>query len=97
MIYFDQKSYSFTMDPVDDVRSLVTDPVYGAGNRFLNDNPVDITGEGEVILEDLEVMAWQWLGPPGDPSADIAPEPDGNGIVDFLDFALLAENWLEEF
>jgi len=59
----------------------------------LNDNPSDINGDEEVNLEDLEVLAEQWLGPPGEPSADIAPEPDGDGIIDFLDFALFAENW----
>jgi len=26
---------------------------------------------------------------------DIAPAPNGDGIVDFRDFAILAENWMK--
>jgi len=55
----------------------------------------DITGDDKVDFEDLNILAEQWLQPPGIPSADIAP-PDGDNIVNFLDFALLAENWLQE-
>ncbi len=40
-------------------------------------------------------MAEQWLGVPGEPSADIAPQPNGDGIVNFFDFAIMAEHWLE--
>jgi len=36
----------------------------------------------------------QWLSAPAEPSADIAPE-SGDGVVDFLDLALVAEHWLE--
>jgi hypothetical protein len=54
----------------------------------------DITGDGKVDFEDLEILANQWLQPPGIPSADIAPSPSGDGIVNLLDFAVLAENWL---
>ena len=57
--------------------------------------PGDITGEGVVDLEDLAILAVQWLQSPGTPSADIAPEPPDN-IVNFLDFAVLAGNWLAE-
>ena len=56
--------------------------------------PGDITGNSYVNFEDLLVLASQWLSVPGIPSADIAPEPNGDGIVNFLDFALLAEYWL---
>jgi pimeloyl-ACP methyl ester carboxylesterase len=55
----------------------------------------DITGNGDVDFADLEVLAEQWLQPPGNPSADIAPVPNGDGIVNFLDFALMAENWMK--
>jgi hypothetical protein len=56
--------------------------------------PGDITGDNKVNLDDLEVLTDQWLLPPGSPSADIAPLPAGDNFVDFLDFALLAQNWL---
>ena len=57
--------------------------------------PGDITGEGVVGFEDLRILAEQWLQAPGIPSADIAPPPDGDGKVNMLDFALMAENWMK--
>jgi len=38
-------------------------------------------------------LAEQWLGPQGNLSADIAPQPNGDGTVNFLDFAELAKVW----
>ncbi len=59
------------------------------------DSESDITSEGDVNFEDLKVLAEQWLQPPGTPSADLAPQPNGDNIVNFLDFAKLAENWMK--
>jgi hypothetical protein len=56
--------------------------------------PADITGDGKVNWDDMEVLVEQWLQPPGVPSADIAPTP-ADGLVNFLDYAVLAEHWLE--
>lgn len=56
-------------------------------------NIADITHNGAVGLEDFAVLAAQWGGTPGTPSADIAP-PGGDGVVDMLDLLMLAENWL---
>jgi hypothetical protein len=56
--------------------------------------PGDITGDGKVDLDDLKILAEQWLQSPGTPSADIAPSPLDD-IVNFLDFALMAENWMK--
>jgi hypothetical protein len=56
--------------------------------------PGDFTGNGKVDSYDLKILADQWLAPPGIPSADIFPLPAGDDFVDFLDFALLAQNWL---
>jgi len=54
----------------------------------------DITDDGIVDSDDLAILAVQWLSTPLTPSADIAPEtPDGS--VNLLDFAKLAESWLE--
>jgi predicted aspartyl protease len=61
---------------------------------FIVPIPGDITNNGKVDWYDLKVLTDQWLQPPGFPSADIAPTPV-DGIVNFLDFAVLAENWLE--
>jgi hypothetical protein len=53
----------------------------------------DLDRTGIVDLEDFSVLSSQWLGEPGEPSADIAPA-GGDGWVDLLDLAELAENWL---
>jgi probable HAF family extracellular repeat protein len=44
-----------------------------------------------VDFDDLAVLAYYWLT--DEPLVDIAPEPDGDGIANFLDFALLADFW----
>jgi hypothetical protein len=41
---------------------------------------------------DVAILCDQWLQV-GEYSADIAPPPDGDGIVNFRDFAAQAENW----
>ncbi len=53
----------------------------------------DISEDNKVNFEDLKSIADQWLQPPGTPSADIAPSPV-DGFVNFLDFAILAKDWL---
>jgi hypothetical protein len=55
----------------------------------------DLNGDGKVDDVDLVVLANQWLQSPGNPSADIAPQPSGDGIVNFEDFAQFAQHWLE--
>jgi len=50
----------------------------------------DFTGNGFVDFEDLEILVSYWLK--SEPFVDIAP-PGGDGIINFLDFAGLAENW----
>jgi hypothetical protein len=57
-------------------------------------HPADLTQSGRVDWNDFAVLAAQWLGVPGTPSADIAPPPDGDGVVDLLDLLMLAEYWL---
>lgn len=53
----------------------------------------DLNKDCYVTLKDFAILGDQWLGPPGIPSADIAPEIRDN-FVDFLDLALMAEHWL---
>jgi hypothetical protein len=48
-----------------------------------------IASDGEVNLEDLAELCLYWLQ--NEPSADIEP-PGGDGIIDFLDFARIAED-----
>jgi hypothetical protein len=46
-----------------------------------------------VDFLDLAAIAEQWLGTPGDPSADIAPTPP-DGKINLLDFSRFAQEWL---
>ena len=49
--------------------------------------------EAEVIdFDDLKMLTDDWLG--DEPVADIFP-PEGDGIINFFDFAVLAEDWLK--
>jgi len=74
---------------------LVAYPVYGADKG-------DLTADGYVDMDDLSVIAGDWLT--NGTLADLAPiagNPnvsisDGDGIVDNKDLALLAENWRNE-
>jgi len=53
-------------------------------------NDIETCPDGDVDFKDLAVEAEKRLGPPGTPSANIAPQPYGDGTVNLLDFA---ENW----
>ena len=65
-------------------------------------NKGDLTGDGYVDIDDVNVMAEDWLT--DRPATDIAPIigdgsvgiSDGDGIVDMKDFAVLSENWQRE-
>jgi len=50
--------------------------------------------QNTIDLNDVADFAGQWLQF-GAYCADIAPSPGGDGAVDMLDFAVLADNWLE--
>jgi len=52
----------------------------------------DLSGDCDVDFEDLHMMTTDWLKSAS--AADIFPPPSGDGIVDFLDFAVLADQWL---
>ncbi|MHC4640293.1 MAG: hypothetical protein ACYS32_01520, partial [Planctomycetota bacterium] len=54
----------------------------------------DLDGSGHISFGDFTILAAQWLQAPGTPSADIAPEAAGDGIVNSLDLAVLADYWL---
>ena len=56
----------------------------------------DINCDGIVDYNDLEILARQWLQHRDfPPYADIVPAPNGDDMVNFLDFAVVAEHWLE--
>jgi hypothetical protein len=54
----------------------------------------DINGDDIINFEDFAILACQWQQEPGNPSADIAPTPWGDNIVNMLDLMLLANHWL---
>jgi formylglycine-generating enzyme required for sulfatase activity len=56
----------------------------------------DFTWDGQVDGADLELFASQWLQSSFYQLCDIAPAPGGDGIVDFLDFAILAKYWRKD-
>jgi formylglycine-generating enzyme required for sulfatase activity len=56
------------------------------------DTPADIDDNCKVGLGDLIIMTNDWLA--ADSIADIAPLPDGDQVVDFNDFTLIAADWL---
>jgi hypothetical protein len=56
--------------------------------------PGDLNLDNKVDTADLEIMTWDWPET-GTSRADIFP-PFGDGLVDFIDYAVLANNWLIE-
>jgi lysophospholipase L1-like esterase len=54
----------------------------------------DLNEDGIVNLIDFAILASQWPQEPSFPSADIAPLLDGDGVVDFEDVFLMAQQWL---
>ncbi len=72
------------------------DPENGTGIELISIAP--IAGDFEpadydVDASDFAVLAEQWMLS-GVLEADIAPEPNGDGVVDELDVKLFVENWL---
>ena len=55
----------------------------------------DIDCSGRVDAGDFGILCSQWLKPPGYPSADIAPAPNGDNMVNLLDLEALGVQWLK--
>jgi hypothetical protein len=62
---------------------------------FLEILAADLNRDGEVNFKDFAILAYQWLQPPGTPSADISPAPVGDNVVNGLDLLRFAEQWLK--
>ncbi|MFC1738139.1 hypothetical protein ACFL1G_03705 [Planctomycetota bacterium] len=54
----------------------------------------DFDPDCDVDYNDLAILVEEWLQTSPE-YTDIVPLPDGDEIVNMLDFALLADNWLE--
>jgi subtilisin family serine protease len=66
---------------------------YAALNYYNVGIPGDFTADGMVNSADLVVILSYWLH--NEPSVDIAPPPNGDGIIDLLDFSLFAMYWMD--
>ena len=68
--------------------------------EILHDETMCFNGDADfnhdciINFEDYAILSGQWLQGPGIPSADIAPPPNGNGIVEPNDLAVLIGSWL---
>ncbi len=56
----------------------------------------DLDNDMDVDYDDLSTLVDDWLGT-GAGGADIAPANSPDGVVNFVDFAKLAQNWLEMY
>jgi hypothetical protein len=68
------------------------------GIVFVKDPPDgDLMLDGSVDMNDLVELCYYWLESDGNRSNDYYERADANrdGTVDFLDFALMASNWLK--
>ena len=61
----------------------------GAGPKF-----GDFTRDGWIDYADLKKIGDYWLK--NEPSVDVTPEPEGDGVVNLQDFAVLGEHWCEK-
>jgi hypothetical protein len=73
------------------VESSTNSSMYWVDIRALFPAP-DFSHDGKVDFEDLKILAAYWLT--DEPSIDIATE-EPDEIINFLDFAVLAQHWLE--
>ena len=53
----------------------------------------DYNQDGKVDVKDVILLADHWLSYAYE--LDVAPEPDGDNIINFKDFAVMAQRWLE--
>jgi len=83
--YAAQVSYKGTLTGNEQHYSLIL-----SGQLMPEQLLADFNGDGSVDFKDLAILTDYWLK--DEPSVDIFPA-EGNGIVDFLDFATFALSW----
>lgn len=66
---------------------------YAVGRLMFPTKPGDITADGRIDFMDIRTFTDQWLAKGLVLPADIVPQPIGDRVVDFKDFALIARNW----
>ncbi|MCX5632679.1 MAG: hypothetical protein NTW93_03255 [Phycisphaerae bacterium] len=62
--------------------------------EVFDDIPGDVTKDGIVNWNDMQIFAGQWLNTCSSPDWCNGCDIDKSGTVDFVDFSKLAENWL---
>ena len=60
--------------------------------KYFQTHRADLNEDGRVDNKDYCILAQYWRL--NEPSVDIAPQPVGDGKVDFKDLAFFVENWL---
>jgi len=83
--------YHDSVGLVRDVQEKANPTGDGWSLQGFRDIPTDFNGDRDITLNDLGTLSSQWLQTIGNPNSDIAPMPDGDGTVNFLDYNLLAE------
>jgi len=90
--------YSYTLDDGANVKSLVTNGAGVDSNDFFPHWLFGPYGEfdhsGTVDMKDFSQFVDYWLV--NDPNQIADADYNGDGIVNFYEFALFAENWLKE-
>ncbi len=66
----------------------------GSVYMYLLTCAADLNVDGVVDFVDFAILAGQWFQPSGSPSADIAPFPAGDNVVNMLDLLVLTSQWL---
>ena len=67
----------------------------GGGRAGANLRVADLNADRRVNFADFSKLGQYWGQ--SQASVDVAPLPEGDGIIDFKDIALLARHWLEEY
>ena len=70
---------------------------YGVTTSWRGGIPSDLDGDGDVDMDDLDVVVscsgqTAPLVPPCD-AADVAPPPDGDGVINILDISFVGSNF----
>ena len=78
------------------VMSVTATDVQGVKSDIviISETIADFNGDRLVDFDDFGILASQWTEAGSTPSADIAPVPGGDSMVDMIDLAVFAEHWL---
>ncbi|NIR64256.1 MAG: hypothetical protein GWO10_10900 [candidate division Zixibacteria bacterium] len=87
----DGHTYAFYSVAADGVGHMEAPPATPDAVTTVTIVPGDVTADGQVNIDDIAKLAYFWLQ--DEPSVDIMPTPNGDGIINFRDYSVIAENW----